>query len=143
VEVNQYETIFVCSPDFSPEKIASLTEKIKAIITKDSGAVVSVNEWGKRQLAYRISGCNEGIYVFIEHISSGGAVSAMENMLRITEGVLRYLTVRKQQPEKVSTQKKRAKAAAKAQAAKAEKPAEKPVEKPVEKPAEPKAPEVK
>lgn len=110
--MNQYETIFIYSPDFSPEKATSVMEKIKSAITQNGGEIVAVNEWGKRRLAYRISGQTEGVYVYIEHNSPGKVVGAVENIFRVTEGILRYLVVRKKIPKKVAPSKKQAEAPA-------------------------------
>jgi small subunit ribosomal protein S6 len=122
IEVDRYETIFIYSPDFPPEKVTSVMERIKSIITQNDGEITSINEWGKRKLAYRILGCSEGVYVYIDHVSSGKAITAVENMFRITEGILRYLTVRKQISKKKPA---------------VEKPEPRKVENPVKEPANP------
>ena len=98
--MTQYETIFIYSPDFPAEKATAILDKVKSIITQDSGEIISLNEWGKRRLAYRISGQSEGVYVMLDYKASGKAVSGMESYFRVTEGILRYLTVKKEFPKK-------------------------------------------
>ncbi|OIO73953.1 MAG: 30S ribosomal protein S6 [Elusimicrobia bacterium CG1_02_37_114] len=98
--MTRYELIFVCGADFPAEKISNLTEKIKSIITQDGGAVVLVNEWGKRRLAYPISGYEEGIYTYLEFDSEGQVSRKVEDVFRNVEGVIRFLTVKKKKETK-------------------------------------------
>ncbi|MBU0952712.1 MAG: 30S ribosomal protein S6 [Elusimicrobia bacterium] len=94
--MSQYETIFICKPDLPSDKVASLTEKVKSIITESTGTINAVNEWGKRRLAYPISGCQEGIYVFFDFTAPSEAVNKVETFYKITEEIIRFISVRKE-----------------------------------------------
>ncbi|OGS20404.1 MAG: 30S ribosomal protein S6 [Elusimicrobia bacterium RIFOXYA2_FULL_39_19] len=104
--MNRYDTIFICKPDLPSEKISSLTEKVKSIITSTSSEIISVNEWGKRRLAYAISGYEDGYYVYIEYSSMGDAVNKVEDFYKITEEIFRYITVKKVEKKRKKPQPK-------------------------------------
>ena len=61
----KYETIFIVNPNLGEEAITAIVEKFKALIA-DNGTVVSVDDWGKRRMAYEINDLREGYYTLIE-----------------------------------------------------------------------------
>ncbi len=89
-----YETVLVFSLKNGEDAAKALCEKFKERIAA-SGAVKEVDEWGKRRLAYAINYETEGYYVVINHDSEPEFVSELSRVLNITDGVLRYLTVKK------------------------------------------------
>lgn len=93
--MNYYETIFISTPEYPAEKVPVLLEKIKHMIQQDNGEVVAIQEWGKKKLAYKIGSHREGSYIFIDYKCDGKAIRGLENMLKLDEGILRYLTIRK------------------------------------------------
>ena len=117
--MNNYETVYIYSPDFPPEKVTSIQEKIKSIISQNGGVITLAEDWGRRKLAYRIGGNAEGVYSYLEHTSNGKAIAEIESMLKVTEGILRYMTVIKRysKRDELAKAKAKAKAAAAAPAA--------------------------
>ena len=91
---NKYETVFVLSAKLGEEGNAALVEKFKARIAKN-GTVESVDEWGKRRLAYPINKETEGYYTLINFESTPDYVAELERRFKITEGVLRSIVVKK------------------------------------------------
>lgn len=89
-----YETVLVFSLKNGEDAAKALFEKFKEMIAA-SGTVKEVDEWGKRRLAYAINYETEGYYVVINHDSEPSFVSELSRVLNITDGVLRYLTVKK------------------------------------------------
>jgi len=69
-------------------------ERFKKVIEGQGGTVSNVDEWGLRDLAYRIQKQGKGFYTLLQYRSSGRAVEELERNLRLTDGILRYLTVR-------------------------------------------------
>ena len=67
---------------------------MKDIITRFGGTITNVDEWGKKRLAYEIQKMREGFYYFIHFDSNGETPAELEQRVRITENVLRYLCVR-------------------------------------------------
>ena len=91
---NKYETVFVLSAKLGEEGNAALVEKFKARIAKN-GTVESVDDWGKRRLAYPINKETEGYYTLINFESTPDYVAELERRFKITEGVLRSIVVKK------------------------------------------------
>jgi len=93
--MNYYETTFICTPDLAEDKLKSFTEKIVAAIKSLNAEITVQNDWGKRRLAYSIKGFNEGIFVHIQFKSELPIqVSKIETIYRLTEFIIRYLTVK-------------------------------------------------
>lgn len=89
-----YETVLVFSVKNGEEAAKALVEKFTNMIAA-SGTVKEVDEWGKRRLAYAINYETEGYYVVVNHDSDADFVAELARVLNITDGVLRYLTVKK------------------------------------------------
>ena len=89
---NKYETVIVLSAKLGEEGNAERVEKFKALIAKH-GTVESVDEWGKRTLAYEINDETEGYYVLYNFNSVPSFPVEMERRLNITDGILRSLIV--------------------------------------------------
>jgi small subunit ribosomal protein S6 len=92
--LNGYETIFVIDASLEEEKIAALKERFTNLIS-ENGELVSVDDWGKKRLAYPIDFKTEGWYVFVEFKAKGDLPKEMERVYNITDGILRSLVVRK------------------------------------------------
>jgi len=91
--VTLYETLFVVHPEKGP-RIKEFVERFKKIIEGQEGTVSHVDEWGLRDLAYRIEKQGKGVYTLLQYRSSARAVEELERNLKLTDGILRYLTVR-------------------------------------------------
>ena len=88
-----YETLFVVHPEKGP-RMKEFVERFKKVIEGQSGTVSQVDEWGLRDLAYRIQKQGKGVYTLLRFESSPKAVEELERNLKLTDGILRYLTVR-------------------------------------------------
>jgi|SRR5687767_4143744 small subunit ribosomal protein S6 len=91
--VTLYETLFVVHPDKVP-RVKEFIEKFKKVVEGLDGTVAHVDEWGLRDLAYRIDKQSKGFYTLLQYRSTARAVEELERNMRLTDGVLRYLTVR-------------------------------------------------
>ncbi|MBQ8287541.1 MAG: 30S ribosomal protein S6 [Clostridia bacterium] len=89
-----YETLFVVNATLSEEAIKSVIEKFTALIAAN-GEVTSVNEWGKRRLAYPIDDMNEGYYVLVDFEAPTSFIAELERIFGITEGIMRSIVKRK------------------------------------------------
>ncbi len=90
--MRNYEVAVVLHPDLEIDLAATL-EKIEAVFTKNGGKINKKDNWGKRKLAYTIKKQDWGIYVFYEISIDPSKVSKINQVLRITEEVMRYLVV--------------------------------------------------
>ena len=93
--INKYETIFVLDAALEEEKITALSEKFQKLIA-DNGTVESVDVWGKRKLAYPIDFKTEGYYVLVNFAANPEFPKELERIYGITDGVMRFITVRKE-----------------------------------------------
>ena len=91
---NKYETVFVVSTKLGEEGAAALVEKFKARIARN-GTVESVDDWGKRRLAYPINKETEGYYTLISFESTPDFTAELDRRYKITEGVLRSIIIKK------------------------------------------------
>ncbi|MDR2772807.1 MAG: 30S ribosomal protein S6 [Elusimicrobiota bacterium] len=89
-----YECTFICSPDLPVKQVEELAEKVKKIIENAKGNVKTVQQLGKRKLAYPINKCREGSYVYMEISGDGAMINVVENSFRLNDDVIRYLTVK-------------------------------------------------
>ena len=93
-KICSYETLFAVSGNLTEEDAKAVVEKFVTLIN-DNGTDVTVNEWGKRRLAYPINYVTEGYYVLVSYKSEPSFPLELERVLGITEGVLRYMTTTK------------------------------------------------
>ena len=91
-----YETLFVVHPERGT-RIKEFVERFKKVIEGQSGTLTQVDEWGLRDLAYRIDKQSKGHYVLLRYHATGRAVEELERNLKLTDDILRYLTVRAQE----------------------------------------------
>lgn len=91
---NKYETMMVFSVKDGDESAAALVEKFKALIS-ENGTLENVDDWGKRKLAYLIDDEAEGYYVLYTYESKADFPAELDRVSKITEGVLRSMTIRK------------------------------------------------
>ena len=93
-KICSYETLFVISGNCSEEEYGALKEKFVTLVN-DNATDVSVNEWGKRRLAYPINYITEGYYVLLTFKSEPSFPLELERVFGITEGIIRYMTTTK------------------------------------------------
>ena len=88
-----YETLCVFHPELPETRVKELTAWMQTIVENSQGTVSKVEEWGMRDLAYRIKKQRRGYYVLLEHDSESTALNELERNLRLSEDVLRFLSV--------------------------------------------------
>ncbi|NLX92420.1 MAG: 30S ribosomal protein S6 [Clostridiales bacterium] len=93
---NNYEAMVVFSLTKGDEFVQEMVAKFKALI-EENGALESVEEWGKRKLAYLINDEPEGYYVLIHYTSGPDFPAEFDRIVKITDGVLRSLTIRREE----------------------------------------------
>lgn len=89
-----YETVFITRQDLSENQVKELTKGFEDIIKKEGGKVTKTEQWGLRNLAYRINKSRKGHYTLIETDGPGPAIIELERNLRINEDVMRYMTIK-------------------------------------------------
>jgi small subunit ribosomal protein S6 len=89
-----YESVFIARQDISATQVDALTEAFAKIIEDEGGQVAKKEYWGLRNLAYRIRKNRKGHYVLFNIDAPAPALHEMERQMRISEDVLRYLTIK-------------------------------------------------
>ncbi len=97
--MNSYETLFVVDCSLGEDAVKELVNKFTTLIA-DNGAIDSVDEWGKRRLAYPINDKNDGYYVLVNFKSEGSFTAELERVYGITEGILRSIVIRQIEDKK-------------------------------------------
>ena len=92
--LNSYETLFVVDCTLGEESVKAIVDKFTTLISENA-TVESVDEWGKRRLAYPIDYKNDGYYVLVNFKSEGAFTLELERVFGITEGIIRYMTTTK------------------------------------------------
>ena len=91
----KYESVIVLSTKLGEDGIKAMVEKISNLISQN-GTLDSVDEWGKRRLAYLINDESEGYYVMFNFTSEPSFPAELDRVYKITEGILRTLIVAKE-----------------------------------------------
>ena len=89
-----YETMYILRPDIPEEEVESHLNKYRDILVEAGAEVLDNQMRGKRRLAYAINKNKEGIYVQLSHNGDGQQVAVLEKAMRLSEDVIRYLTVK-------------------------------------------------
>ena len=102
-----YEELFIVKPDAPEEEVDAYIGQLKELITNGKGTVEKADKWGTRKLAYRVSKYNEGIYVLLQFSSSPELVKEVERRMRVTDMVIKFITVRiDEKTKKIEKRKK-------------------------------------
>jgi small subunit ribosomal protein S6 len=103
-----YEELFIVKPDAVEEEVEGFLDQLKTLISTGKGTVDKVDRWGIRKLAYRVSKYAEGQYILMQFSSSPESVKEIERRLRVTDMVIKFITVRIDEKQKKIDKRKKA-----------------------------------
>ena len=91
-----YELVFICKPDLTEEAIDEQVAAVQTVIEEGGGKVDKTDKWGKKRLAYRVQKYADGIYVLIQYSLEENLdlPKEIERRLRVSDAVIKFLTVR-------------------------------------------------
>jgi small subunit ribosomal protein S6 len=89
-----YEELFIVKPDAPEEEVDAYIGQLKELITNRQGTIEKADKWGVRKLAYKVSKYSEGAYVLIQFSSTPELVKEIERRMRVTDMVIKFITVR-------------------------------------------------
>jgi len=95
-----YEIMFIVRPDVEEADLDKLIEGFSANVTSGGGEVKSVEKMGRRRLAYTVRKFNDGFYVLLNVAAAGSLIAEIERRLRVSEQVIKFITVRMDEEEK-------------------------------------------
>ena len=90
----KYEIGFIITPDANEDEVKKIIESISGTIKKAKGVIESIDEWGRKKMAYPIQKNLEGYFVFIQTEVDGAVIADLERRLKQMEKVLRFITLR-------------------------------------------------
>lgn len=90
----QYETMYILRPDLGDEQTDQAINKYQNILIEQGAQNLETQHRGRRRLAYEIGKNREGVYIQMNYSSSGAAVAALERAMRLSDDVIRYMTLK-------------------------------------------------
>ena len=93
-----YETMYILRPDIAEEEVNKHIEKYNKLLENMGGKILDSQMRGKRRLAYTIAKNREGIYVQLSHQGDGQHIEKIEKAMRLSEDVIRYMTIKQEGP---------------------------------------------
>jgi len=94
ITINKYELMLIVNPAAEADRQAEILDRLRSTVEGAQGAVIGVDEWGKKKLQYEVKGETEGIYSVVTFKSTPQTLAEVERILGITDDVLRFMTVR-------------------------------------------------
>ena len=93
-----YETMYILRPDIAEDEVTNHIDKYNKLLKEFGGTILDSQMRGKRRLAYQIAKHREGIYVQLSHQGDGQHIFKIEKAMRLSEDVIRYMTVKQEGP---------------------------------------------
>ncbi len=93
-----YETMYILRPDLGDEAVDQAISRYQDMLNESGAGMLETQHRGKRRLAYEINRYREGIYIQMNYDAPGTAIAPMERAMRLNEEVIRYLTIRFEEP---------------------------------------------
>lgn len=94
--IKSYESMIIAKSDSTEKDIQTIIDKITAIVESNNGKITKVDRLGNKKLAYEIKKNKEGYYICIEFLAEDTAIAEIERVYRITENIIKFLTVKKE-----------------------------------------------
>jgi small subunit ribosomal protein S6 len=91
--VRRYETIFILRSDLGEAQVKDSIKRFEGLVATGGGEMLETDEWGFRELAYRIHNERRGYYVRLDYAATGPVMNEVERNLKLSDSVLRYLSV--------------------------------------------------
>ena len=89
-----YEILFIADPNLGEPDVDALAAQVQGFVEKEGGRLQKMEKWGKKRLAYDVRRHREGYYVLLVVEGTGAMVKEAERRIKVTDGIIRYLTVR-------------------------------------------------
>jgi small subunit ribosomal protein S6 len=89
-----YEVLFIVAPNTEADDVESLVTQLSDVATNQGAQIAKVERMGRRRLAYPIQKFNEGFYVVLTIEGSGAEIAEIERRMRVSDAIIRYLTIR-------------------------------------------------
>ena len=101
--MTKYESMLIARQDLGQSQVNDIVATLSDAIKRGGGEVVSVDNWGLKNLAYRIKKNRKGHYVLLNIAAPANAVAEYERVMRVNEDIIRYMTVRVEDFSEISS----------------------------------------
>ncbi|ARV62457.1 30S ribosomal protein S6 [Nostocales cyanobacterium HT-58-2] len=100
-----YETMYILRPDLTDEQVEQAIAKYENLLREQGADNIQIQNRGKRRLAYEINRQRDGIYIQMNYTGAGNIIAPLERAMRLSEEVIRYLTIKQEvkEPEAEAT----------------------------------------
>ena len=92
--MSNYESVLIARQDLGTSQVNNIVSELSDVIKKEGGEVVRVDNWGLKNLAYRIKKNRKGHYVVMNIAAPANAIAEFERIMRFNEDIIRYMTVK-------------------------------------------------
>ncbi len=92
--MRKYETLLLLDPELGTEGRETLLNDLTAVIKREGGEMIKVDDWGQKELAYQVNKVTRGRYVRLEYGVPGKKVDELERNIRISDDIFKFLTVK-------------------------------------------------
>jgi small subunit ribosomal protein S6 len=99
---DKYEIMYILRPDLTDEQANESIDKYRGILETNGAIEMEIQQRGKRRLAYQIGKHRDGIYVQVNFTGSGKEIAPLERAMRLSEDVIRYLSLKLEPPKKAA-----------------------------------------
>jgi small subunit ribosomal protein S6 len=99
---DKYEIMYILRPDLTDDQANESIEKYRGILETNGAIEMEIQQRGKRRLAYQIGKHRDGIYVQVNFTGSGKEIAPLERAMRLSEDVIRYLSLKLEPPKKAA-----------------------------------------
>ena len=91
--VREYETIYILRPDVTRDGQERVATRMSEVLGREKGQLTSIENWGRRPLAYPVKKKKRGVYVCLKYLGGGGLVSELERNLGVLDDVVKFQTI--------------------------------------------------
>lgn len=92
--MTRYEELLLLSPELGTEECREIVNNLSAVVEREGGSVLKIDDWGVKDTAYPVRKFNRGRYIRMEMSMPGQAVAELERNVRIADGVFKFITVK-------------------------------------------------
>lgn len=92
--MSNYESVLIARQDLGASQVNNLVSELSEVVKREGGEVVKVDNWGLKNLAYRIKKNRKGHYVLLNIVAPAKAIFEYERLMRLNEDIIRYMTIK-------------------------------------------------
>jgi small subunit ribosomal protein S6 len=92
--MRRYESVIILNPELPDDEIVGLTDRFGNVIKSNGGEIIKIEDWGSKRLAYQVNKKDKGRYILFDYVGSSALVKEVERQFKITEDVMKFLSVK-------------------------------------------------